>query len=165
MTDWIPRRFLREISAAVDAKDSSTCVFYITGGPGVGKTVLLRQVGQKLGSPDGIVAHFPWSGILDLYHSAVNTNSGLEERLMKALETADEFSAFRAERDEFAARRAAGLLAQELEEAREHLAATFADCLNRVTGVHRVVIALDTTERFQYGVDRVQELAGLESES
>lgn len=165
MSNWIPRKFLHEISAAIDADDRLTYVFYVTGGPGVGKTVLLRQVGQKLGSRDGIVAHFPWSGILDLYHSAVNTNSGLEERLMKALETADEFSVFRAERDEFAARRAAGLLAQELEEARAHLAAIFAECLNRVTNIHRVAIALDTTERIQYGVDRVQELGGLQEES
>ncbi len=165
MPDWIPRKFLHEISAAIDAGDRSTWVFYITGGPGVGKTVLLRQVGQQLGSRDGIVPHFPWSGILDLYHSAVNTNSGLEERLMKALETADEFSAFRTERDEFAARRRAGLLAQELEDARSHLAMTFAECLNRVTSDHRVVIALDTTERIQYGVDRVQELGGLQEES
>lgn len=165
MTEWITRRPLQEIVAAVEARNLSTCVFYITGSAGVGKTVLLRQVGQKLGSRDGIVAYFPWSGILDLYHSAVNTNSGLEERLMKALETADEFSAFRIERDEFAARRAAGLLAQELEAARTHLAETFAECLNKVTSAHRVVIALDTTERIQYGVDRVQALGGLESES
>ncbi len=165
MTNWIPRKFLRDISEAIDAQDRSTHVFYITGNAGVGKTVLLRQVGQKLGSRDGIAPHFPWSGILDLYHSTVNTNSGLEERLMKALETADEFSAFRMERDEFAARRAAGLLAQELEEARAHLAATFADCLNRVTAFHRVVIALDTTERIQYGVDQVQVLGGFTEES
>jgi tetratricopeptide (TPR) repeat protein len=165
MTDWILRKFLHEISEAIEARDGSACVFYITGQAGVGKTVLLRQVGRELGSQDGIAPHFPWSGILDLYHSAVNTNSGLEERLMKALETADEFSAFRTEREEFAARRAAGLLAQELEEARAHLAATFADCLNKVTSIHRVVVALDTTERIQYGADRVQVLGGLTEES
>ncbi len=88
MANWIRRKIMPAIMKAIDAADRSTHVLYITGKGGEGKTVLLRQIGMELGSPDGIVAHFgqiPWSGILDLYHPDVNTNSGLEAYLGRGL--------------------------------------------------------------------------------
>jgi len=165
MLNWISRNIMSAIWNAIRATDDSMWVLHITGEAGTGKTVFLRQVGLELGSADGIVASFPWSGIHDLYHSQVNSNSGLEARLMKAFERADEFAAYRRARDEFAARREAGILAQELEEWRSHLASVFAQCFNEVTTYHRVVVALDTTERIQYGMDEVQKLCRLEDEA
>ena len=76
MPKWIPRDIMSEIMQVVETEDGSTWVFYITSEGGEGKTILLRQVGMALGSEGGMVASDRWSGILDLYHSDVNTNSG-----------------------------------------------------------------------------------------
>ncbi len=165
MSRWIPRKVMQDILKAINASDGSTCVFYLTGEAGVGKTVLLRQIGRLLDSADGIQPHFPWSGILDLYHSDVNSNSGLEQGLMDALEVAGEFRDYQDARAQFTAHREAGIREEELEEERKQLIEVFARCLNKVAKDHRLVIALDTTERIQYGLDPVQELCGLEGES
>lgn len=165
MSSWIRRKIMPDILKAIHATDRSTHVFYITGKGGEGKTVLLRQIGMELGSPDGMLASFPWSGLLDLYHSDVNTNSGLEARLSQALETAGEFQRYRDERDAYAARREAGMIGAELEAERARMAELFAQCMNAVTEKQRVVIALDTTERIQYELDEVQKLCQLEDVS
>jgi tetratricopeptide (TPR) repeat protein len=154
-----------DILEAIKATDRSTYIFYITSKGGEGKTVFLRQVGMELGSQDGIVPCFPWSGILDLYHSDVNTNSGLEVHLSQALETTDQFQRFRDEREAYAARREAGLIGPELEAERARMPEVFAECMNAITCRNRVVIALDTAERIQYEVDRVQKLCQMEDES
>lgn len=166
MPNWIPRNLTLEIMEAVEAEDGFTRVFYITSEGGEGKTILLRQVGMALGSEDGMVPSSRWSGILDLYHSDVNTNSGLEAHLSRALETEEkEFEPYREQRDTFLIRRAAGLVGPELEEERARVAEVFAACVNAVTEKRRVVIALDTTERIQYEVDAVQERCHLEAET
>jgi tetratricopeptide (TPR) repeat protein len=165
MPEWIPRKIMPEIRAAIEAQDGSTCVFYITGEGGGGKTILLRQVGIELGSPDGMSPSSRWSGILDLYHADVNSSSGLETHLSQALETAGQFERYRNERDAWTARREAGLIAEQLEAERTELASVFAECMNKVTDKSRTVVALDTTERIQYEVDAIQKLCGLEDES
>jgi len=165
MPEWIPRKIMPDIRKAIEATDRSTRVFYITSEGGEGKTIFLRQIGMELGSPDGVQPCFPWSGILDLYHSDVNTNSGLEAHLSQALETAGEFQRFRDERESYAARREAGLIGPELEAERVRMAEVFAECMNAVTRWSRVVIALDTTERIQYEMDEIQKLCQMEDES
>lgn len=166
MPNWIPRDIMSDILQAVEAEDNSTQVFYITSGGGEGKTILLRQVGMKLGSVDGMASSERWSGILDLYHSDVNTNSGLETHLSEALQTKrNEFGPYHNERDIFTARREAGLLGPELEEERTRVAEVFAECMNAVTEERRVVVAVDTTERIQYERDKVQEHCHLEAET
>jgi len=116
MSNWIPRKnILPPIKRAIQATDHSTYVFYVTGEAGEGKTILLRQVGQSLGSPDGIAARFPWAGLLDLYHSDVNTPSGLETRISQAFNLYDEFQRYRAQRDDYTSRREAGVADTELE--------------------------------------------------
>jgi len=165
MPEWIPRKIMSEVWAAIEAQDRSTCVFYITGEGGEGKTILLRQVGMELGSPDGIAPGPRWSGILDLYHADVNSSSGLEVRLSQALETAGQFQHYRNERDAWTGRREAGMIDQQLEAQRIGLASVFAECMNDVTGKTRVVVALDTTERIQYEVDAIQKQCGIEGES
>lgn len=162
---WVSRKIMSEILDAIHAPDRSTHVFYITSKGGDGKTVLLRQIGMEMGSADGIAPSFPWSGILDLYHSEVNSSSGLETRLSQVLDTTGQFLRFRTERDAWAARREAGLLGPELEFERIRMAEVFAECLNSVTLWGRVVIALDTTERIQYEVDEIQKLCRMEDES
>ena len=165
MPEWIPRKIVPQIRMAIQADDRSTCVFYITSAGGEGKTILLRQVGMEMGSPDGMAPHFPWSGILDLYHADVNSSSGLERRLSQALETAGEFQRYRNERDEWTARREAGLIGPELEAERAGVAPVFAQCVNAVTRETRIIVALDTTERIQYEVDETQKLCGMEDEA
>jgi len=165
MPEWIPRKIMPDIQEAIEATDRSTHIFYITSKGGEGKTILLRQVGMELGSPDGIAPSFPWSGILDLYHSDVNSHAGLEIRLSQALGTAGEFQRYQDERYAHAARREAGLIGPELESERARLGQVFAECMNAVTRWSRVVIALDTTERVQYEVDEIQRLCQMEDES
>ena len=165
MSQWIPRKIMPEIRAAIEAQDRSTYVFYITGEGGEGKTILLRQVGMGLGSPDGMAPSSRWSGILDLYHADVNTNSGLETCISQALETAGEFHRYRNERDAWTARREAGIIAHQLEAERRELGSVFAEGMNAVTEKNRVVVALDTTERIQYEVDAIQMSCRLEDES
>ncbi len=166
MTKWIRRKILDDILAAVnETGDRRTYVFYITSKGGEGKTVLLRQIGMALDSPDGIAAKAPWTGVLDLYHSDINSNSGLEKRLSQAIETANEFANYRNERELNAARRQAGLIGADIEAERSKMARLFAECFNQVSQWMRPVIALDTTERIQYEVDEIQKICGIESES
>jgi len=165
MPEWIPRKIMPEIREAIEARDRSTCVFYITGEGGEGKTVFLRQVGMELGSSDGMAPAVRWSGILDLYHADVNSSSGLETCLSQALETAGQFQHYREERDAWTARREAGLIGSELEAERAKLAEIFAKSVNAVMRQVRIVIALDTTERIQYEVDEIQRLCQIEDES
>jgi len=166
MPNWIPRKnVFPRIERAIQATDHFTHVILITGDPGEGKTILLRQVGQLLGSHDGIVPHFRWAGLQDLYHSDVNTPSGLETRISQALDLHGEFQKYRAERDDYTSRREAGIADTELEVERARLAEVFAECFNAVTSKRRVVIALDTIERMQYDQDEIQELCELESQT
>ena len=165
MATWIERNILSTIIETTQMNDRSTVVFYITSGGGEGKTVLLRQVGMKLGSKDGIQPNLPFSGILDLYHSIINTNSGLENYLSKALGTAGEFEEFKMEREIFTARRSSGLAGTELENERQRMAVVFANCVNKVSQWIRPVIAIDTTERIQYEVDEIQTMCDIRSES
>ncbi|MGB8648471.1 MAG: hypothetical protein WCF84_24760 [Anaerolineae bacterium] len=163
--EWIKRKLMPEILRAVEADDNSTYVYYIVGAGGSGKTVLLRQIGMALGSPFGIEPTMDWSGLLDLYHSEVNTNSGLEARLVKSFETENEFQSYERERESFKALREAGVPGAELESERAQLAREFARCMDAVTAKRRIVIAIDTTEKMQYALDDVQKMCGLENES
>ena len=138
MPKWIPRKIMPKIQEAIEAQDRSTSVFYITGGGGEGKTILLRQVGMGLGSPDGMAPSSRWSGILDLYHADLNSSSGLETRLSQALKKTGHFQRYWNEREAWAARREAGLIAQQLESERIELAPVFAECINAVTDETRI---------------------------
>ena len=65
--NWIERKIMPEIMDAIRVQDRRTHVFYITGTEpgrgGNGKTILLRQIGMALGSPDGMQSFFPFSGV------------------------------------------------------------------------------------------------------
>ncbi len=163
--EWIRRHAIEDILKAIDTTDRTTDIFYISSKGGEGKTVLLRQIGQELGSSDGITACFPWSGIMDLYHDEMNSSSGLEAHLSMVLETTGEFDRFHRRREEWTARREAGLVGQELEAERRRMADLFAAAMNAVSVKSRVIIALDTVERMQYEIDEVQKRTGLEGES
>lgn len=165
MTTWISRKCSIDILAAINSNDQLTHVFNIVGDGGTGKTVILRQIGEKLGSKDGTDSHYPWSGILDLFHSEINTNSGLEEFLSRSFGNENEFARYHTERKEFLARRQAGETGKELEQERVKLSSTFVECMNTVTSKGRIVIGLDTTERVQYEIDEIQKLCQLEGES
>ncbi len=165
MTTWISRKCTKDIITAIESKDGLTYVFNIVGVGGTGKTVILRQIGRQLGSLNGIETNFPWGGIFDLFHSEVNTNSGLEDMLSRSFERNQEFMRYHAERNKFLARRESGELGKELEDERIQLSTTFAKCMNDVTSKEKVIIALDTTEKIQYETDEIQQLCQLDKES
>jgi hypothetical protein len=166
MPNWIKRDVLDEILQATEpTQDRTTNVFYITSKGGEGKTVLLRQVGLSFESPDGIAPKPPFSGILDLYHSSINSNSGIEEHLSKVFGTGDEFEEFRNEREIFDARRKSGMVGLDLETERQKMAHTFARCINKISQWTRPVVALDTTERIQYEIDEIQKECHIQSET
>jgi tetratricopeptide (TPR) repeat protein len=165
MTTWVSRECMEEILTAIKAEDKSTHIFSIMGPGGTGKTVLLHQIGEYLGNPNGMNSLIPWTGILDLFHSDVNTNSGLEGLISRSLEKEDEFQEYWIERQAFKERREAGETGKELENERASLSNIFTDCLNQVTSHTRVVIALDTTEKIVYEVDDLQKFFQLGSES
>jgi len=156
---------MKEILAAIEAKDDFAHIFYIVGSGGTGKTILLRQVGVYLGSSNGMTPFFPWAGILDLFHSEVNTNSGLEALISRSLQKENEFQDYWTEREAFKERREAGETGIELERERINLSKIFTNCVNKVTNQARVVIAFDTTEKVKYETDEVQKLCQIESES
>jgi hypothetical protein len=159
--NWIRRKILDKIIDTINSK-GTTDIFYITGSGGQGKTVLLRQVGYFMKSEDGIKPSHLYSGILDLYHSDVNTNSGLETRLITALERSEEFKAYHTARKRYQARRIEGVGEAELESAREKMGKLFGEGINKVSQWQRPVIAIDTTERIQYEVDEVQRKCDFE---
>lgn len=166
MTRWIPSSLRQKIEAAIRQDDGSVHLFYITARGGWGKTVLLRQIGMELGGDEeGYCSTSVWSGVLDLYHSDVNNNSGLEERLVEAFETADEFRRYRKARESYRTARKQGITGQQLEAMRRELAGLFAAGMEKVTQARRVVVALDTVERIQYEIDKIQRLCKLQNES
>jgi hypothetical protein len=165
MENWIPRTCIKDILSSVEAMDGSTHVFYIEGEGGTGKTILLRQIGKNLGSPDGVTGCFPWSGIIDLFHSELNTNSGLEDCLAKAFGRKGEFQEYYGARQSYKERRDAGEYGSEIEQERLGLSRIFANCLNKVSNTRRLIIVLDTIEQIQYEVDEVQVLCHLEREN
>lgn len=166
MSHWIPRKLTTNIMQAVDARDGSTHIFYITSAGGEGKTVLLRQLGEALGSPGGIAPAGRWLGIIDLYHSDVNTPSGLERHLAERLEEyTTAFMDYFRMRDELVDMQRSGVPAGDTERVRAEVARKFIDGFNDAAAHMRPVIALDTAERMQYQVDEVQRRHAIERES
>ena len=162
---WIQRRYYAEIHDAITAQDFSTHIFEINGLGGAGKTVFLRQIGAALGSRDGIEPVPPWSGIIDLYHSDLNNNSGLESRLVEVFGGGGEFTKFADERINFSSMRQSGMPVKDIEVARAQLSNLFAQAMNRVATRCRPVVAFDTTERIEYEVDDMQAACHIENES
>lgn len=166
MSSWIPRKLTASIMQAVEAEDGSTHIFYITSAGGEGKTVLLRQIGCELGSPDGIAPAGRWSGIIDLYHSDLNNPSGLERHLAEGLEKdSTAFIEYFRMREELAEMQRSGVPAGDAERLRADVVRKFVDGFNYAAAEIRPVIALDTAERMQYQVDEVQRRHAIERES
>ena len=69
------------------------------------KRYCYAEIGELLGSPNGMDPSFPWSGVLDLFHSEVNTNSGLEMLLCHFLDQNGEFRNYLMEHEAFKQRR------------------------------------------------------------
>ena len=165
MSEWITRKITKKILNIFNNRaDKKTYIFYITSAGGEGKTILLRQIGKELGSIDGIKHHDPWSGILDLYHSNVHTNSALEGLLIDAFHTTGQFSKFKELRAIFTRKRKSGMLGVELETLRTQMSLIFADCMNLAAQNHRLAVAFDTTERLQFEIDEVQMQYGIQDE-
>lgn len=169
--DWVTRTEQAQIDRSVAASDGCTDVHLVSSAGGDGKTILLRQIGRALGSADGIAPAAPragrprWSGIVDLYHTDLNSSSGLEEHLAAVFLRKVARKEYERQRDELADKRRQAIPGKELEQAREELTNTFVAGMNDAAADRRLVIALDTAERIQYERDAVQRTAGVEDES
>ena len=171
-TEWISRKIAHQIfEDDILAKDNSLVIIAVIARGGAGKTYLARDLGYKLGSPDGYEkAALPgqprWSGILDLYDSEVNSNPGLEKRLLEAFKASPmDFEEYLSERQYYETRLKTGVRDRELEQQRHKVEQAFGRGMVNAAQKNRLVIALDTVERLQNAIDRVQQITGFANDT
>lgn len=160
------REQLDKIKAAIT--ETGSHVFFLTGEGGIGKTRLQQEIGQhvKTLQAEDENSRLLWSGIIDLYHSDMHSNSRIEQALIKQLdEKHDFFQVYEQKRQAFEKQRLAGLMGTDLERAREELTKAFIHGFNRLTAAYRVVLAFDTLELVQYESSIVSELCEVEEET
>lgn len=160
---------LSTIKEAINDR-SRSCVVYITGLGGMGKTFLLRDVlrrcreGGEWFTPEGRI--MAAEAEVDLYHAHVHSLEGLMRAIWNVLGSARadlvgyERKMIRFEREKY---ELAGML-RELTTLRDEVAQAFLDDLNRLAKTYRLVLALDTAEKLLYEMDTIQEVLGLGEE-
>jgi len=155
------------IKRAIEAvnKDNNY-VFFLTGEGGIGKTRLLNEIGQYVEAlPEEDGNRFLWSGIIDLYHSDMHSNSRIEETLIDALDkTRDFFQEYDRKREAFEKQRLAGLSGFPLEKQRQELTAAFTKGFQDLTRSYHVILTFDTLELVQYENSTVRDLCEVEDE-
>jgi tetratricopeptide (TPR) repeat protein len=159
---WIPRTLADELYERIIHDDGSMLICMIQAPAGAGKTFLARDLGARLGSPTGYesirVGRIAYSGILDVYDSDTNSNSGIERRLLSAFSTDPlEFEAYQMARQLYDAWFKSGILGAGLEEQRKKVERAFSEGLQKIARMCRPVIVLDTIERVENTIDRVQK--------
>ncbi len=158
---------LNQVKAAIKESKKAS-VFFIYGIGGIGKTRLLEEIGdfiKKDLKPDEAI-DVRWSGIIDLYHSDMHSNSRIEERIVANLDPEEfYFSLYQKKRREFQQQRAAGLVGSVLEEARNQLTEAFVNGFEQLSRDYRVVLTFDTLELVQYESEFVQEVCQIEERS
>lgn len=147
------------IQAAIEAEGELRVIHLIAWG-GMGKTRLLEAIEEEILPKCGEKERCRWSGIFDLYHVDIHTNSGLEQAIIKALAPKG-FREYRAKRREYERLRSAGGDPRRLEEMRSELAELFIEEFNKITSSIRVILCFDTMELIQYESDVVQEVCDI----
>lgn len=157
------QKHLQMVHQAIgDARNSH--VLFFEGDGGIGKTRLLQEVGKWVNElRQSGQKRLRWSQIIDLYHSEMHSNSGIEEALIHSLDPGQEFFVeYREKRKVFEVQRLRGLGGSALETARQELTKTFLRDFNRMAQAHRLVLTFDTLELVQYESSEVQALCEVE---
>ncbi len=164
---WIHRKVADEIYERIVQDNNSAVVYVVQAPAGIGKTILARDIGTRLGSFTGYepahVSQIVWSGILDIYDPDTNSNQGIEQRLRKAFALqGDEFEAYRVQREVYDSLfKVEGVMEIALEKQRQEVEAAFAKGMEIVSHDHRPVIVLDTIERLESAADPAQQELGM----
>lgn len=126
---------------------------------GLGKTRLLEEV-QRIVVEAGPGYYF--SGILDLYHSDMHSNSDIEGANIASLDPDNKFfRTYREKRNVFELLRERGTEPQTLEARRRELRDFFVEEERELASkAYKVIICFDTVELLQYESSVVEELAG-----
>lgn len=162
---WIRRKIAEEIYRSAIADVGSIRIYFVEAEAGMGKTYLARDIGTRLGSKTGYEpakkSNILWSGILDVYDPATNSNQGIERQLVEAFSSDRQtFDAYHIARDMYDAWFKSGIRGSGLEEQRHKVEQAFAEGLQEVCRAGRPVIVLDTIERLEGASDPVQQQMG-----
>ncbi len=164
------------IQDALSASNGSQAVF-LRGHGGVGKTRLLRWA-VDAAQQQGILT----SGIVDLYHSATHSNSGIECAILLGsshVECAprqrhqgrvtpagsgidplkESFQRYWKLQGELQSGLEHGSESERLEELRADIARTFVAEYNALAETRRILLAFDTAELIQYESDIIQQIS------
>ena len=87
------------IRTAIEA-EGELRVLHIIGDGGIGKTRLLEAIPEEILPKCSNKGRCQWGGILDLYHTDLHTNSGIEAAIIKAL-APEGFAEYRTRREEY----------------------------------------------------------------
>lgn len=160
----IKRDLIGTVIEGIEHKNNSLVVYFVQAKGGTGKTMMARQLGRELGSPDGNEPYLneerktAYSGILDLYDLDTNTNPGVESRLITAYPKPREaFADYFEQRSFYEGDYKLGVTGSQLEQQRKKVAAAFAYGLKQVSVSYYPVIVFDTAERLDIAADPLQE--------
>lgn len=146
------------VGAALAATDDKPRIFYFPGGPGVGKSRLLREARKKFEN------QYTFAGFYDFDDTELHSNSVLERRIRHTLAKAvgvngdpdeNQFKTFRDKRKEFIQERRSGVSESKLEELRQELAELFVQGINEISAQKKLLFCFDTVETLQREGDTV----------
>lgn len=151
---WIHRKLSDQIYEQIIADEPKIVVWLIQAPAGMGKTYLARSIGVRLSSTTGYEpaqqGRLLWSGILDLYDPATNSNRGIEQRLVEAFSIRGfEFDEYQAQRELYSSLFKGGISGAGLEEQRRKVEMAFAAGLQEVSKAASPILVFDTTERLE----------------
>lgn len=152
---------LKYLNNCLHDRGANHAVYYWARG-GLGKTRLLEEL-QRMIQDAG--EDFFTSGIIDLYHTDMHSNSDVERAIIDGLDpTNKHFKEYRKKRYDFQLLRERGSDPQVLEQRRERLSEDFVkEALALAHDANKLVLCFDTMEVLQYETGTVEARAGLDT--